>query len=144
MKVRVTAILIKDDKLLLLEQNVDNERGWSLPGGGLEEGETLEHALEREMVEETGLTVAVKELLYVCDYIKYGNHVVHMTFLVESNDKKLGKTTPGLDKNIIKSMSFVPISELENYGFSKKFQEIVQNNFPNKGSYMGAKSNIGL
>lgn len=144
MKIRVTAIVLNHDKILLVEQNVDRLRSWSLPGGGLEEGETLEQGVKRELMEETGLAIEVKELLYVCDYIRNDRHVIHITFLAEAPDDNLGKTTPDLDENPIKSISFVPISGIEKYGFSAKFRKLVESNFPNKGSYMGDKINIGL
>lgn len=144
MKIRVTGIVIQKDTILLLEQNVDNKRNWSLPGGGLEEGETLEEGLKRELQEETGIGVEVKHLLYLCDYIRGGSHVVHITFLCSTSHSELGKTTPGLDKNEIKSAKFVPISDLETHGFSATFKRLVQDGFPHKGSYMGDKSRIGL
>jgi 8-oxo-dGTP pyrophosphatase MutT (NUDIX family) len=40
---------------------------WDLPGGGVEEGETLAEALRREMKEEAGLPVSVGELLFVAE-----------------------------------------------------------------------------
>jgi ADP-ribose pyrophosphatase YjhB (NUDIX family) len=144
MKVRVTGVLIEDGKMLLLNQDTDNGRSWSLPGGKVEEGETLSGALEREMQEETGLTTEVKELLYICDYFNTDTHVVHITFRVTRTGGILGEVVEGLDTNVIRSVEFVPIDQLESKGFSKKFQEIVSDNFPNKGSYMGLKSNIGL
>ncbi len=144
MKIRVTAILIQAESILLVEQNVDKFRSWSLPGGGVEDGETLEDSLVREMKEETGLEVRVNELLYVCDYINDEKHVLHITFLVESVGGSFGKTIPGLDLNEIKSMSFVPINNLVDFGFTEKFKSLVSNGFPGKGSYMGAKVNIGL
>ena len=144
MKIRVTGIVLDQDRILLVEQNVDKLRSWSLPGGGLEEGETLEQGVVRELEEETGLIVTLKELLYLCDYIRDDRHVIHITFLAEAVDTTLGTTTPGLDENPIKSILFVPVKNLKDYGFSAKFKQLVVENFPNKGAYMGDKSNIGL
>ena len=142
MKIRVTSIVINEDKILLVEQNVDNLRSWSLPGGGLEEGETLEAGVKRELLEETGVNITVKELLYGCDYIRDDRHVVHITFLAEALDAE--ETTPGLDENPIKSVSYIPVADIEDFGFSTKFRKLIESNFPNNGSYMGDKSNIGL
>lgn len=144
MKVRVTGILIHNGSLLVLEQNVDNERSWSLPGGGLEQGETIEQALVRELREETGLDVSVGDLLYICDHIKTERHVVHLTFLIHSRSNKIGKTIPGLEENEIKNVEFMPIDKLVDAGFSRKFVSLVKAGFPNKGKYMGPKKNIGL
>ena len=57
MHVRVTGLVIEDDRILLLNQDTDAARSWSLPGGKVEDGETLAAALVREMREETGLEV---------------------------------------------------------------------------------------
>lgn len=41
---------------------------WCTPGGGLEQGESLEKALSREMKEETGIPPVIGKLLYVQQY----------------------------------------------------------------------------
>jgi len=47
--VRVTGVVIEEDRILLLNQDTDTGRSWSLPGGKVEEGEPLATALVREM-----------------------------------------------------------------------------------------------
>ncbi|HMS23575.1 MAG TPA: NUDIX hydrolase [Candidatus Saccharibacteria bacterium] len=144
MKIRLTAVIIEDGKILLLDQNVNKHRSWSLPGGKLEENETIEEGLVRELLEETGLIITVGKLLYVCDHSHNNEYVLHMMLEAKRVGGKLGTTIEGLDVNTIRGMEFVPIEQITTKGFSAKFQNLVENNFPGAGSYMGPKSAIGL
>jgi 8-oxo-dGTP diphosphatase len=56
----VYGILIEDGKILLSKQH----DGYDFPGGGVELGETLQKALQREFFEETGFKVEVGEPIY--------------------------------------------------------------------------------
>ena len=59
-------ILEKDGKILLVRRNKNPYKGtWSLPGGYVEYGETVEQAVERELLEECGLKVKIDKLLGV-------------------------------------------------------------------------------
>lgn len=52
---RVSALIFRDDKILLFHRFRDGNEYWVIPGGGIEEGETVEEALRRELWEETSL-----------------------------------------------------------------------------------------
>ena len=141
--IRVTGILLENNSILLLKQETDTDRKWSLPGGKLEPGETLESALKREMKEETGWEVHPGDLLYLCDNILKDKHILHITFFCSKLSGQLG-ATEGLDTRKINSVEFVEIEKLVESGFSEKFVSLVKADFPNRGKYMGAKANIGL
>ncbi len=74
-RVSAYGLLLKTDKLLLcrLSQRVMKSAGhWTLPGGGLDFGETPEQAMVREFREETGLIVKPGALLGIdtlCDEV---------------------------------------------------------------------------
>ncbi|MFJ9300931.1 DNA mismatch repair protein MutT [Bacillus toyonensis] len=143
MQVRVTGILIESEKVLLVKQKVAN-RDWSLPGGRVENGETLEEAMIREMKEETALDVKVKNLLYVCDKPDALPSLLHITFLLERMEGEITLPSNEFDHNPIQDVQMVRIEELSSYGFSEKFTKLASEKFLNAGSYQGLKQNIGL
>jgi ADP-ribose pyrophosphatase YjhB (NUDIX family) len=144
-RVRPTGILIEDDRLLIVKQYVTDNRSWSLPGGKLEFHETINQCLIREMKEETGLDVAVKELLYITDRILTADiHVVHMTFLTERTGPGTGlmewtheDISASRSHSKLREVTLVPVHDLTRYGFSTTFQQLVTAGFPGRGSYKG-------
>lgn len=145
MHVRVTGVVIEDDRILVLDQDTGSGRAWSLPGGKVEDGETLAEALVREMREETGLRVEPGRLLYICDYLPGdGTHVVHLTFEARRVGGTAGEVTAGLDSRPIRGVEFVKLADLPSLGFADRFGELAMAGFPGAGSYMGAKASIGL
>jgi 8-oxo-dGTP diphosphatase len=68
--VGVGGVVIEDGHALLIRRGCEPLLGeWSIPGGTLEVGETLEQGVARELLEETGLEVRVLELIEVFDRI---------------------------------------------------------------------------
>ncbi|MFE6504678.1 NUDIX domain-containing protein [Kitasatospora sp. NPDC057738] len=142
MHTRVTGIAVRGGRMLLLNQDTEGPRRWSLPGGKVEDGETLAGALRREMVEETGLEVEVGCLLYVCDVTAAG--VVHITFEVAVTGARIGDVAAGADTRPIRGVEWVKLDDLPAHGFSERFVKLARADWPGAGTYMGPKSNIGL
>ncbi|MDP2859086.1 MAG: NUDIX hydrolase [Bacillota bacterium] len=143
-QVRVSGVLVENGYILIVKQVLSEAREWSLPGGRLQSGETLEQAMIREMEEETGLRTKVVKLLYVCDKTDVEPSVVHISFLLERTGGAIRLPTNEFDENPILDVRMVPIAELTHYDFSEKFMCTVIERFPGCGSYKGDKRNIGL
>ncbi|HEY8716286.1 MAG TPA: NUDIX hydrolase [Candidatus Acidoferrum sp.] len=70
--VGVGGVVIENGRALLIRRASEPLRGeWSIPGGMLELGETLQEGCARELLEETGLHVRVLELIEVFERIVY-------------------------------------------------------------------------
>jgi len=136
--------LIENNKLLLVKQKINSNRDWSLPGGRVEGGEQLDEAIKRELFEETGLEVKVEKLLYICDKKDCNPPILHITFLLNKVSGEIILPTNEFDDNPISDVKFVEFSKLINFGFSQAFIDILKNDFPNAGNYMGLKDSIGL
>lgn len=66
----VAAIIIRDHAILLIRRGTEPGLGkWSVPGGSMEIGETIEEAVKREVLEETGLVIDVGDLAGVSNLI---------------------------------------------------------------------------
>lgn len=143
-QIRVTAIVIKDKKLLVVKQDVNKDRSWSLPGGRVERGETLEYAIEREVLEETGLVTRVNKLLYLCDKNDSNPPIIHISFLMDYASGDIVLPTNEFDSNPISDVKFVEFEKLTELGFTQLFVDKITDGFSDSGSYMGLKKNIGL
>ncbi len=68
--VGVGGVVIEDGRALLIRRGSEPLLGkWSIPGGTLELGESLEHGVVRELKEETALDVRILEMIEVFDRI---------------------------------------------------------------------------
>jgi ADP-ribose pyrophosphatase YjhB (NUDIX family) len=66
----VGALIVQNSRILLVERGHEPLKGyWSLPGGILEVGETLDQAIRREVLEETGLVIEPVEVVEIFERI---------------------------------------------------------------------------
>lgn len=93
MKVRVSAVLLDDGKVLLMRHRRRGLGYWALPGGAVKEGESLSDCLRREMLEETGLEVELDRILYLADVISPTGsmHTINVIVLGRVVGGSLGK-----------------------------------------------------
>ncbi len=99
-RIRVSAILRRGESTLLVRQEKAGQTYWLLPGGGVNYGESLTEALQRELTEECGLEedvpvegpVAVVESISP-DRALRAKHVVHIIFAGHLGGRSLEAVT---------------------------------------------------
>ena len=124
--VGVAAVVIEDDRVALVRRGRPPAYGeWSLPGGAVEPGESLEEAVVREVAEEIGLKVEVVEVVAVLDRIFWDQegevqyHYVLIDFLCRKTGGKLKASSDVI------SCSQVPFSALAQYNLTKETRGVI-------------------
>jgi ADP-ribose pyrophosphatase len=81
----IGAVVIHNNQALLVKRAKPPKQGlWCIPGGKIQYGETLQQAAEREIKEETGITIKAGDPVYVFDLIEEGNfHYIIIDLLAE-------------------------------------------------------------
>ena len=96
-RVRASAVIIRQGKLLLIACDDGSGLHYNIPGGGVNHDETLQEAVAREALEEAGIKVSVGRLLVVHELHGYGNapEVSHMfECAVDPGDEPSMSNTP--------------------------------------------------
>jgi len=115
-RIRVAALIRRGDSVLLCNHTKLGRSYWLLPGGGVEEGESLHEALLRELDEECSLRsvtlegpIAIAESISPADQ-RPRKHVVHLLFAgAVTDDQFAGIAT---DDAAIRGHRLVSLSEL--------------------------------
>jgi 8-oxo-dGTP diphosphatase len=110
-RIRVSAILRRGSKILLIRQEKGGREYWLLPGGGVNAGETLVQALQRELAEEVGFDqeIPVEGPVALAESISPvgapQKHVVHVVFAAYLGGRSLERVT-SVDAAIVNHRMF--------------------------------------
>ena len=134
--IRISARAIVFDgnnNLLLLNKyggsQIDDGEFYVIPGGGVEDGETLKQAVVREVFEETGLDVSVGELVFVQELEPNGSTILHHSIshffrceLTSGNKLAAKPELPDVDpiSGATASPVWFPVGELTNINLLPK------------------------
>jgi mutator protein MutT len=131
--VGVGAVVIHEGRVLLIKRGKPPLLGrWVVPGGTLEPGETLEQAVVREVLEETGVRVRPRELVSVFDKIERedGRLLYHFVIVDYLCDYLGGTPCAASDAQ---EVAFVSREELAGYDLPEKALEVVLDGFRRSG-----------
>ena len=102
----VGGVVFGSKGILLVRRDKDPGKGlWSIPGGGVEVGETQEQALIREVFEETGVRCEMKQLVSTSDIMypdsegKIEYHYLLNHYIAEARTEELQPESPEAEVN---------------------------------------------
>ncbi|MGR8935231.1 MAG: NUDIX hydrolase [Gammaproteobacteria bacterium] len=125
--VGVGGLIFDGEKILLIRRNKAPASGqWSLPGGKLESGEALTAACAREIREETGLSVTVKQIVAVAERRVENFHYVIIDFLAELTSDGGRQPAAGGD---VSAADWIPIADLGHYELVEGLAEIIRRTY---------------
>jgi 8-oxo-dGTP diphosphatase len=135
--VGIGGVVIYEDRALLIRRGSEPLLGqWSIPGGSLEIGETLEQGVTRELLEETGLEVHVGAMIEVFERIDVSAptrvvdgverpryHYVIVDYLCE---RIRGEARAGGD---VTDVAWATEEELERFGLTETAMRVLRKAF---------------
>jgi len=128
--VAVGAVILDGDRVLLIQRGQEPLKGeWSLPGGAVEVGETLQAALAREVREETSLDVVVGPVVEVLDSIRRdpdgraAYHYVIIDYLCRVRNGTPHTPVCGTDAADVR---WVPLVELDSYHLTPVAAQVIR------------------
>jgi len=129
-RVAVGAFVFKNNRVLLVKRGRPPSVGlWAIPGGNMKLGETLQQATEREILEETGLTIKAGEPVITFDVIKKdddGRIRYHYVIVDLIADYVGGTLQPGDDASEARWVSPLEIGELN---VSERTRQVLKTHF---------------
>ncbi|MFI5175634.1 MAG: NUDIX hydrolase [Terriglobia bacterium] len=127
--VGVGAVILRGDSVLLIQRGTPPLMGeWSLPGGVVEVGETLQEAVRREIKEETNLEIRVGPLVELFERIQRdGIRVAYHYIIADYLSWRIrGRLKASSD---VRAARFVPRAELARYHLTETAVRVIARGF---------------
>jgi len=127
--VGIGVVIVRDFKIALIKRGNEPSKGkWTIPGGLVELGESVEEAVIREAKEETCLDVEEPQLIDVVgnvdldedDKVKY--HYVIIDYLVHVKSGNIQAASDAAE------LLWVPFGEVEDYNLTTSFRVFFRQN----------------
>lgn len=130
-RVSAYSLILHDDSILILKNK--NEKLYDVPGGGIELGEIIVEALERELMEEAGAKADIGELIHLEEgFFKHGNGNFYQTVQLFYSGKLVGDLVEPTE-GTTEFVDFVKFADLDKYPLPnsvdnaiKKFRKIIK------------------
>ncbi len=122
----VAAVLFQGDMVLLARRDKEPGKGqWSLPGGAVELGETLDEALRREIREEVSLGIEIGGLVRLIDRIIYDEQqVVQYHYVIADYWGRILSGTPN-PRSDVSEIRFTDLNRLEDEAIHEEVKETI-------------------
>ena len=109
-------VIVNDKNEIAILKTVSNDifirDCYELPGGGVNEGESLIDAFKREAIEETGYSVKdIQEIGDVIDYYNLIERENHNHYFLAYTDQFIGRKLEDYEQSLIQELLFVPIDK---------------------------------
>lgn len=129
-RVSVRGLVIRNNELAVIFRRKikgdKTEEYYAIPGGGVEEKESLEEALKRELKEELNIEVNVKDLAFKVeqeDRIEYFYNCEYLSGTFELNGEEIERNC----KENYYEPTFIPIDRINEFDVQNKVKEYFSN-----------------
>jgi 8-oxo-dGTP diphosphatase len=120
----VAAIILRDREILMVRRGQEPGAGrWSIPGGSVELGETLEQALKREVREETGLEIEVGEFAGIAEVIVREGEAIKWHYVILDYFATPSSTSEPIAASDVTECRWIPLDELARYDVTETLIE---------------------
>ncbi|KAM3134131.1 hypothetical protein pb186bvf_013752 [Paramecium bursaria] len=123
--VGVGGVIIKEGKILMVQEKNGIRKGaWGVPGGLVDQGETVYQGITREIKEETNLDCSIDDIMLFreVENFKFGKSDMYFLFKMKLNDQQQPIT---IDQKELMDYRWVDINILDQFLLEQKARQIV-------------------